>query len=298
MRNRDAIRFNFARLLSAALLLLTLSPTFAAGRYPAQVLVWQETLPDKVIYHYTVVNKATQSGPGPRDQAIQSFWLGYDRNIPNYRGQPQLKSEPTVIQSPPGWSGKVEYTEATRQVEIHWVANTIEDMLKPGQSLPGFRVELPVPDATYATQGIYSLNFGDISDTSGPLTPDPAHPAVAATDTLPPTLAVQLTPNVLTPVNDQYVTIVATITVADNVTLNPVVKLESVTCNEPTVGPLNAQGVRPLDIAAAYTGRDTRKFALKARRESATTPRVYTVTYSATDAAGNKATASATVTVP
>jgi hypothetical protein len=232
------------------------------------------------------------------DRAISRYTLGVDKNVSSFSGPPQLKSEPIAIQPPPGWRGEVVHTEETVEIHIDWGANNVEDMLKPGQSLSGFSVELPVADETYSTKGVFSLKFGDQSVTSGPLAPDPAHPAVASADTIPPTLTVQLTPNVLTPVNDQYVTIVATITVADNVTVNPVVKLESVTCNEPTVGPLNAQGVRPLDIAAAYTGRDTRKFALKARRESATTPRVYTVTYSATDAAGNKAMASATVTVP
>ncbi len=53
------------------------------------------------------------------------------------------------------------------------------------------------------------------------------------------------------------------------------------------------------DVKDALPGTDNRQFQLKAKR-AGTSPagRIYTVTYSATNGSGNKATASAIVTVP
>ena len=53
------------------------------------------------------------------------------------------------------------------------------------------------------------------------------------------------------------------------------------------------------DVGGAQPGTDDREFSLAAKREGTNMAgRTYTVTYSATDGSGNKATASATVTVP
>ena len=53
------------------------------------------------------------------------------------------------------------------------------------------------------------------------------------------------------------------------------------------------------DIQGAVLGTDDRQFSLAATREGGNLAgRVYTLTYSATDGSGNKATASTTVTVP
>ena len=53
------------------------------------------------------------------------------------------------------------------------------------------------------------------------------------------------------------------------------------------------------DAKDVTLGTDDRQFQLRAKR-AGTKPagRIYTITYSATDGSGNKATASATVTVP
>ena len=83
----------------------------------------------------------------------------------------------------------------------------------------------------------------------------------------------------------------ANIVVSDNNDPNPKVKLVSIVCNDcddPAA-----------DIRSADTGTDDRAFLLKADRLGKRKDgRVYTVTYSATDAAGNVATSQATVTVP
>jgi hypothetical protein len=99
-----------------------------------------------------------------------------------------------------------------------------------------------------------------------------------------------LTPATLWPPNDKLVPVTATITVKDDYDPEPEIKLESITANEL----LDAH-----DIQDAQFVTDDRSFSLAAKRAGNNMAgRIYTVTYSATDASGNKATASAIVTVP
>ena len=67
-------------------------------------------------------------------------------------------------------------------------------------------------------------------------------------------------------------------------------KLESITCDD-ACAPTN-------DIAEAELGTDDREFELRAERKGSGTGRTYSITYSGTDASGNKALATATVVVP
>ncbi len=70
----------------------------------------------------------------------------------------------------------------------------------------------------------------------------------------------------------------------------PAIKLESITASEAL-----ADG----DIQDVQLGTDDRSFSLAAKRAGNNMAgRIYTITYSATDASGNKVTASATATVP
>ena len=109
-------------------------------------------------------------------------------------------------------------------------------------------------------------------------------------DITPPTLTVTLTPATLWPPNNKQVPVTATITVKDDYDPEPEIKLESITSSEVLAAD---------DIQGAQYGTDDRSFSLASKR-AGTNPagRTYTVTYSATDASGNKSTASATVTVP
>jgi len=109
-------------------------------------------------------------------------------------------------------------------------------------------------------------------------------------DVTPPNILVTLNPATLWPPNDKLVSITATIAVKDDYDPEPEIKLESITASE-TLG--------ASDIQDARIGTDDRNFSLAAKRAGTNLAgRIYTVTYSATDASGNKATASATVTVP
>ena len=73
--------------------------------------------------------------------------------------------------------------------------------------------------------------------------------------------------------------------VADTCDSNPVVRLVSITSNEPDNG--LGDGDKPNDIQGATFGSDDRKFELRSERSGTGLGRVYTITYSATDASGN-----------
>jgi hypothetical protein len=98
-----------------------------------------------------------------------------------------------------------------------------------------------------------------------------------------------LTPATLWPPNNKLVPITAAITATDDYDPEPEIKLESITASEPL-----ADG----DIQDAQLGTDDKSYYLTAKRDGNNMAgRIYTITYSATDASGNKTTASATVTV-
>jgi len=107
-------------------------------------------------------------------------------------------------------------------------------------------------------------------------------------DTEPPTLAVVASPTTLWPPNHKLEAVSVAVTVIDNVDPNPVVKLVSITCDD---------GCDPSkDISAATLNSDVRQFQLRAERLGTGSGRTYTITYSATDASGNTATKTTTVT--
>ncbi len=118
----------------------------------------------------------------------------------------------------------------------------------------------------------------------------------AVADTTPPTISVSVSPDDLWPPNHRMDDIVASVVVAD--TCGPAtVVLESVTSSEPDNAAGNGDGNTVNDIQGADTGTEDYFFQLRAERASSGTGRVYTVTYTATDASGNEAGASTSVTV-
>jgi predicted extracellular nuclease len=121
---------------------------------------------------------------------------------------------------------------------------------------------------------------------------DPVIIGLAVCDEIAPTLAVSVSPDRLWPANHKYVTVVATVAATDNFDPSPIIRLVSVTSNEPDNG--LGDGDKPVDIVIV----DDYTFYLRAERSGAGTGRVYTLTYEVTDACGNRTLASATVTVP
>src|SRR5262249_25269140 len=123
---------------------------------------------------------------------------------------------------------------------------------------------------------------------------------VSIQDTTAPLLSVSLSPNSLQPPNHKLIPITATVSARDACSANPAVRLVSIVSDEPDNG--LGDGDQPNDIQAigggpVPFGTDVRSFLLRAERSGAGDGRIYTVTYSATDAAGNTTTASAVVVV-
>ena len=123
---------------------------------------------------------------------------------------------------------------------------------------------------------------------------------VAVQDTTAPTLSVSLSPNSLSPPNHKLVPIYATVSASDACSANVAVSLVSIFSNEPDNG--TGDGDQPNDIQAigggpVPFGTDVRSFQLRAERSGGGDGRIYKVTYSATDAAGNATSATAYVVV-
>jgi uncharacterized repeat protein (TIGR01451 family) len=117
-------------------------------------------------------------------------------------------------------------------------------------------------------------------------------------DTTAPSLSVTLSPSRLAPPNHQLVEVTANIQVSDTCDPDPIVKLVSITSNEPDSSrDPNIPDV-PNDIQGAALGTDDRQFQVRAERLGTGTGRVYTVTYEAEDTSGNKTTQQAVITVP
>ena len=119
---------------------------------------------------------------------------------------------------------------------------------------------------------------------------------VAVVDTTPPNLSVSVSRAVLSPPNHKLVTINAMVVATDTCDASPVVRLVSIMSTEADNG--LGDGDQPNDIQGASFGTDDRQFLLRNERSGTGSGRVYTITYSATDASGNTTVRQATVTVP
>lgn len=114
-------------------------------------------------------------------------------------------------------------------------------------------------------------------------------------DIVPPILTVSVSPTSLWPPNHKLGPIAASITVTDNCDPNPKVRLVSIVSNEPDNG--LGDGDTAGDIQDAAIGTDDRAFRLRAERAGGGSGRIYTITYVAEDASGNKTTQIVTVSV-
>lgn len=116
---------------------------------------------------------------------------------------------------------------------------------------------------------------------------------VTVVDTTPPMItSVTASPNALWPPNHKMVLVKVTVTTSDNCTVAPVCTITSVTSNEPD------NGLGDGDTANDIVVTGDLSVNLRAERSGTGNGRVYTVTGECTDAAGNGAPWSTTVTVP
>jgi hypothetical protein len=145
----------------------------------------------------------------------------------------------------------------------------------------------PAP-VTVSTEGAGQVVSGTAVDKAG----NAATTSVTLNiDKAAPSLSVSITSARLWPPNHKMATVTPSVLVTD---ANPgaTVKLVSVTSSEPDNG--LGDGDTANDIVINNTGT----ISLRAERSGAGNGQVYTITYQATDIAGNTSTASATVSVP
>lgn len=115
---------------------------------------------------------------------------------------------------------------------------------------------------------------------------------ITVADTVAPDLSVAVSPTVLSPPNHAMVEITPAFVVEDACDPAPLVELVSIVSNEPANG--SGDGNTDVDIVVDAAGR----IFLRAERKGNGNGRIYTLTFTATDAAGNVTTRTATVNVP
>lgn len=252
-----------------------------------KVGVYARHLGSKIVYNYRVINNLPQTidavtiGRNGKhdDDANNDAWelaelpAGWHTKL----GIPAASSN-----SPTGWRVSVSVPDKGDTHAILWeVINDKSPALLGGQTLAKMSVSLDQPDTNYLT-GHAMIHFTN------------RYPAtitvpVEQLDTTAPSLAVNLNPSTLRSPDSKLIAVNAIFTIKeDDYDHLPEVRLESITANEP---------LEPGDIRDASFGIDDRFIKLRAHHNGAA-DRIYTVTYSATDASGNQTIASATVTVP
>jgi hypothetical protein len=140
------------------------------------------------------------------------------------------------------------------------------------------------------TVGVHSFNL-TVTDTGGLTSTAATH--VTVQDTTPPALSVALSPNYLWPPNHKLVQITASVATSDTCDANPKVQLVSITSSERN----DSSDIEAIGGGQVAFGTDVRSFLLRAERNDSSNPRIYTVTYRATDGSGNATLSSAQVLV-
>jgi hypothetical protein len=120
---------------------------------------------------------------------------------------------------------------------------------------------------------------------------------ITVADTIPPTLALVLTPALLWPPNHRMVEVVASVVAGDLCGAARVV-LGSISSSEPDDADETGDGATLDDIQLATAGQADFTFQLRAERAGGGRGRIYTVTYLASDPTGNVSAASSEVVVP
>jgi len=240
----------------------------------------------KIVYHYRVVNRSqhdisavtigldNKNDLDPSNDTYELYEMPSGWNI-KY-GIPS-----TSFNSPTGWR-----VNATKPDDIQTLAVTWEPLnaniprLLSGQTMNKMSIAVDNADPNYL--GCHAL----VTYSEG--TPPNLTVLIQRLDNTPPDFSVQLSPDIIQSPDNKSLPVKASFTIKDDYDRKPEIKLESITANEP---------LEPDDISDATIGVDDRYLLLRTSHIGEA-DRIYTVTYSATDASGNQALASATVTVP
>jgi len=269
------------------------SGTFTSGglaiadtSHAVNVGVYAQHSGGKIVYHYRVINNTQQT--------IASVAIG--RNKQNDGNSNNDVYE--LLELPSGWNEKFGIPSNSSNSPTGWHVSLItpavesvrhaiawEPMkdnspkLLAGQTLDKMSVTLDKADINYLA-GHALITFADGS-------PANLTVPIKRLDNTPPGLTVNLSPNTILSQDNKFVAVNATFTISDDYDRMPEIKLESITANEPLATD---------DIRDASISLDDRYLKFRATSKSPA-GRVYTVTYSATDASGNQSTASASLPV-
>jgi hypothetical protein len=281
----------------------------ANAQVPVRVVVYGEHRGDNIVYHYTVVNSGTDAfgnivigSEYDKDEdetfpRLGRLPTGWRYGMTGETGR-EIILDPASTSQPAGWEATAYGKQDTALYYLRWRirSGSGAKAIQPGESLSGFSVTvpgiadpamLPMPKGSESAYRDSGFTVGLYSRTAGF---KKIHGLIERQDTSPPELTVTVSPNTLWPPNNKAAPITVAVSTRDDYDPQPEIKLESITANEPL-----AAG----DVVGAAIGTDDRSFSLKATRSGANPAgRIYTITYSAMDGSGNKATASTTVTVP
>ncbi len=261
-------------------------PALADTPPPVSVGVYAQHSGGKIVYYYRVINNTQQT--------IAAVTIGLDQGQdvnPNNdlyelvelpSGWNEKFGIPSTSSSAPtGWHvGLVAPEQQNTPHAISWSPiNDRTPKLLPGQNLGKMSISLDKADNNYLTaHAMVTFSDGSPASLTVPL---------ERLDTTPPGFTVNLSPDTIVAQGNKFVAINAAFSLKDDYDRMPEIKLVSITCNE---------SLNPGDISDASIGLDDRYFKLRAA-SSGFSGRVYTATYSATDASGNQALASAEVRV-
>lgn len=269
---------------------------------PVSVLVSADQTSSTITYRYTLINNSTESFNnvviGSRFDATQNdtfpelgkLPIGWQSGSQGETGT-SIVLDPTSTTQPSGWTASVYGQEETAFFYLDW-RNSGGAAIQPGQTLSGFSVavqkgrdpnliRMPADFERKYLNGHFTVTLPSGTE---------VHGDIERLDVTPPSLSVSATPASLWPPNGKLVPITIKVTVSDDYDSSPEVRLESITANE---------SISADEIGGAELGTDDRQFSLAAKRAgSSNNGRVYTITYSATDASGNMSTATTTVVVP
>ncbi|MBN1859291.1 HYR domain-containing protein [Candidatus Bipolaricaulota bacterium] len=189
----------------------------------------------------------------------------------------------------------VDDPNAEASYEAWLLATTATDICDPTAAI-SHDAPLFAELAVEGTTGVGTSITWKATDASGNVAT--CSSTVKLLDTTPPELAITLTPNVLWPPNHKLVRITVIASAVDNSDPAPIVELVSIESNESDEAADGGDGHTHEDIQDTAFGNEDLEFYLRAERLGASDARVYTITYSATDAYGNVAYICAEVVVP
>lgn len=199
--------------------------------------------------------------------------------------EPEADAGPDQTVECTGPDGTPVVLDGSGSTDPDGVADIVSYEWREGVALLGHGVQL----TALLDSGMHVISL-TVTDSIGLTDTDFA--MVEVVDTTPPVLEVTATPAVLWPPNHKMVEVTPTITASDGCDAAPMVVLADITVNEPDNG--TGDGNTTDDIQVDADGR----IFLRAERAGNGDDRIYTITYTAVDAAGNATDASVTVTVP